>query len=261
METAVLAQVTDKLDALFTSIKMPESHGLKHSQTVLANMEKTISSAAPEYSSHLTPAKLLALRLAALLHEADDHKYFKTSLHFDNARQICEESIPDSLQGKQQIISDVVQMISFVSASANGNSVPEAAKTDPTFLWPRYCDRLESIGVIGAVRCFQYSTEAGEPLMVDSTPRPTSEEELWAAVTEERWSRYQSSGGQSVSMMDHYYDKLLHIGKFDPAVVRSEYLQGEARRRVQPLVDLCLEAGRSGEPPLESLKKLQMSIS
>ena len=62
-------------------------------------------------------------------------------------------------------------------------------------------------------------------------------------------------------MMDHYYDKLLHIGKFDPAVVRSDYLQGEARRRVQPLVDLCLEAGRSGEPPVESLKKLQMSIS
>jgi len=112
METAVLAQVTDKLDALFTSMKMPESHGLNHSKTVLANMEKTISAAAPEYSSHLTPAKLLTLKLAALLHEADDHKYFKTSVHFDNARKICEESIPDSLEEKEKIISEVVQMIS-----------------------------------------------------------------------------------------------------------------------------------------------------
>ena len=261
MEAAVLAQVTDKLDALFTSMKMPESHGLNHSKTVLANMEMTISAAAPEYSSHLTPAKLLTLKLAALLHEADDHKYFKTSVHFDNARKICEESIPDSVVEKQKIISEVVQMISFVSASANGNSVPEAAKADPTFLWPRYCDRLESIGVIGAVRCWQYTAESGEALMLDSTPRPTTEQELWAAVKEERWSHYQSSGGQSPSMMDHYYDKLLHIGKFDPAVVRSEYLQAEAKARVQPLVELCLEAGRSGEPPVESLKKLAMSIS
>merc|ERR1712154_543914 len=224
IETAILAQVTDKLNVLFTSMKMPESHGLNHSKTVLANMEKTISAAAPEYSSHLTPAKLLTLRLAALLHEADDHKYFKTSVHFDNARKICEESIPDSVEEKQKIISEVVQMISFVSASAHGNSVPEVAKTDPTFLWPRYCDRLESIGVIGAVRC------------------------------------YQSTGGKSVSMMDHYYDKLLHVGKFDPAVVRSSYLEGEAKRRVKPLVELCLEAGRSGEAPIESLKKMEKSL-
>jgi len=260
METAILAQVTDKLDALFISMEMPESHGLKHSQTVLANMEKTISSAAEEYSSYLTPAKLLTLRLAALLHEADDHKYFKTSVHFDNARKICEESIPDSVEEKQKIISEVVQMISFVSASANGNSVPEVAKSDPTFLWPRYCDRLESIGVIGAVRCYLYTNESGEPLMLDSTPRPVTEEELWAAVKEERWSGYQSTGGKSVSMMDHYYDKLLHVGKFDPAVVRSSYLEGEAKRRVKPLVELCLEAGRSGEAPIESLKKMEKSL-
>ena len=96
--------------------------------------------------------------------------------------------------------------------------------------------------------------------MLDTTPRPTTEQELWQEVKEERWTRYQT-GGASLSMMDHYYDKLLHIGKFDPAVVRSQYLEDEARRRVQPLVDICLEAGRLGKPPLESLERLKMSLS
>ena len=41
------------------------------------------------------------------------------------------------------------------------------------------------------------------------------------------------------------------VAKFQPDVVRSEYLEGEARRRVQPLVDICLE----------SLQKLEKSLS
>ena len=61
-------------------------------------------------------------------------------------------------------------------------------------------------------------------------------------------------------MMDHYYDKLLHVAKFDPATVNSSYLVAEARRRVQPLVDVCIESGISGEAPLESLRKLESSI-
>ena len=261
MGTMVMNQAREKLAALFIAVKMPESHGLGHCLTVLDHMEKTIASASLEHSSLLTPEKRLTLKLAALLHEADDHKFFKTSTYFDNAKQICEEVLPDSLDSKQKMISEVVQMISFVSASANGNSVPEVARSDPTFLWPRYCDRLESIGVVGAVRCYLYSMESGEPMMLATTPRPATEQELWAEVKEERWTKYQTGGGASASMMDHYYDKLLHIGKFDPAVVRSEYLQKEARERVQPLVDICLEAGSLGEPPLQSLNKLKMSIS
>ena len=260
-EASVMKATRDKLEALFIRVKMPESHGLRHCLTVLAHMETTISEAAEVHKPLLTPDKRLTLKLAALLHEADDHKYFKTSENFDNAREICQEVIPDTLEAKEKIVSEVVQMISFVSASVNGNSVPEVAKADPTFLWARYCDRLESIGVVGAVRCYQYSLESGESLMLDTTPLPTTEQELWQEVKEERWRSYQTGGGSSASMMDHYYDKLLHIGKFDPAVVRSRYLEDEARKRVQPLVDICLEAGRLGKPPLESLDRMTKSIS
>merc|ERR1719481_803123 len=106
-----------------------------------------------------------------------------------------------------QIVEDVEEAISLVSASTNGNTVPAKAVADPTLLWARFCDRLEAIGVTGAIRCLQYNQEVDAPLSSDSTPRPTTEAEVWAYVTDERWNKYQN-GGSSASMMDHYYDKL-----------------------------------------------------
>ena len=257
----IMTSVTKMLAKLFLDHNMPESHGLNHSKTVLAHMEKTLSGSEGPVTALLTPGKKLSLRLAALLHEADDHKYFPDNDKFQNAKRICRESISSCVSDRERIISDVILMISLVSASVNGNSVPEAARSDPTLLWPRWCDRLESIGVIGAVRCYQYAREKGtEPLMLDSSPRPRSEEEVWQYVTEDRWTHYQSSGGQSASMIDHYYDKLLHVANFAPEVVQSSYLVGEARRRVAPLVEVCVEAGISGQAPVQSLDKLEKSL-
>merc|ERR1712156_1272497 len=135
--------------------------GVAHCKQVLGHMDKALS--CPDLSSavknQLIPRRVLALRLAALLHEADDHKYFKKEER--NAKTIVEE---------------VEQMISFVSASGNGNKVPEQAEGDPSLLWPRFCDRLEAIGTVGAVRCYQFNSEKGDPLMSKTTPRPTTEE-------------------------------------------------------------------------------------
>ena len=61
-------------------------------------------------------------------------------------------------------------------------------------------------------------------------------------------------------MMDHYYDKLLHIAKLEPEVVQSAYLVSEAKRRVAPLVEVCVEAGISGQAPVQSLDKLEASL-
>eukprot|EP00088_Acartia_fossae_P027574 TRINITY_DN28319_c0_g1_i1.p1 TRINITY_DN28319_c0_g1~~TRINITY_DN28319_c0_g1_i1.p1 ORF type:complete len:149 (+),score=25.48 TRINITY_DN28319_c0_g1_i1:3-449(+) len=139
-------------------------------------------------------------------------------------------------------------MISFVSASVNGNSVPDKARSDPSLLWPRFCDRLEAIGVIGAVRCYQYNTEKEDPLCTPNTPRPKTSEEVWDYVTEDRWKQYQN-GGNSASMMDHYYDKLLQIAVFQPQVVHNQYLVQEAAKRVDPLLKICVEYGKTGSVP------------
>jgi len=252
----IMIAVRNKLQTLFTSVGMPESHGMTHCMVVLGHMEKAISSADPSLAKHLTPEMALTLKLAALLHEADDHKYFKNST---NATNILEDVLPAD-GNKTKMISDVEEMISYVSASSNGNSVPTIAKSNPVYLWPRFCDRLEAIGVVGAVRCYQYNRETTAPLMLDTTPKPIDEPSMWAHVTEARWLKYQQ-GGNSASMMDHYYDKLLQIAHFDPAVVSNSYLQEEATKRVRPLVEICLEFGKTGEVPVEMLQRFEKELA
>ena len=96
------------------------------------------------------------MRLAALLHDADDRKYFDQ--HSTNANLIIEESVFEHT-AKTQILSEALEMISYVSASSNGNQIPERAINNPELLWVRYSDRLEAIGTIGMVRCYQYNSE------------------------------------------------------------------------------------------------------
>ena len=58
----------------------------------------------------------------------------------------------------------------------------------------------------------------------------------------------------SDSMMDHYFDKLLHIAKFDKDVVKNKWLCEEAERRVEPLVQICIEWGKTGIPPEDTIR-------
>ena len=99
------------------------------------------------------PRRQLSLRLAALLHEADDHKYFKAdsknatnimrevgTSHPGNvwiSYSFCPSKVLSTESECSEVIREVEQMISYVSASANGNTVPEPAQKDPTLLWPR----------------------------------------------------------------------------------------------------------------------------
>jgi len=240
-----------KLDALFTEVNMPVSHGLNHCLTVVGHMTNAIESDDNNSQEAKLPEnRKLSLCLAALLHEADDHKYFKKDS--SNAANILSDVLKGQteLEDVSDVQSEVLEMISYVSASVNGNTVPEKAKDDPSLLWPRLCDRLEAIGTIGAVRCYEYNTEIGDPLFTETTPRPTTNEEVWSFVTEDRWKSYQN-GGNSASMMDHYYDKLLQIAVFKPDVVKNKYLVHEASQRVQPLLDVCVEFGKTGVVPID----------
>lgn len=87
----------------------------------------------------------------------------------------------------------------------------------------RFADRLEAIGVIGAIRCYQYSMESDRNLAAPDTPLPKTEKEVWAQVTPERFENYMKSKSSN-SMMDHYYDKLLHVAVFDPKIVQNDFL-------------------------------------
>eukprot|EP00088_Acartia_fossae_P017513 TRINITY_DN19964_c0_g1_i1.p1 TRINITY_DN19964_c0_g1~~TRINITY_DN19964_c0_g1_i1.p1 ORF type:complete len:277 (-),score=35.44 TRINITY_DN19964_c0_g1_i1:306-1088(-) len=251
MNQAILEKTKTILRTFFEARKMPVSHGINHCTIVLNHMQEALKAS----ELNLSKDRCLTLCLAALLHEADDHKYFPEGSK--NATNILNQVLEER-SDKAEIIDDVEEMISYVSASANGNSVPKKAEVDPTYLWPRFCDRLESIGTIGAVRCLQYNQEKGDPLFTETTPRPKTEEEVWAEVKEERWLQYQK-GGNSASMMDHYFDKLLQIAVFKPDVVQNKYLEAEAKKRVEPLVKICVEYGRTGEPPIQLIQSYDVA--
>ena len=79
-------------------------------------------------------------------------------------------------------------MIGLCSASKNGNTVPKEAKLNPEILWVRFCDRLEAIGIIGAIRCYQVTRERNAALHIPGkTPRPLSEAEVWQYATTARF--------------------------------------------------------------------------
>ena len=80
-----------------------------------------------------------------MLHDVDDEKYFKTSKNYKNARKILEQLEVDPCDAKS-----VIDMISVVSSSKHRDNIywPYPG----WFYIPRYCDRLESSGMISALR-------------------------------------------------------------------------------------------------------------
>lgn len=252
------SRATAELQKLFTLHSIPDSHGLGHAQAVAAHMMRAVQSHEAQAKSHeLSSNRLAALFLAALLHDADDHKFFSkdtSGAEAENAQKISAVAL-EGYRDMGLIVSEVVEMISYVSMSANGNSIPARAAAEPEFLWPRFCDRLEAIGTIGIIRTYQYNTEKGLSLSCPISPRPKSEEEVWSYVTPARMEAYCING--SASMMDHFYDKLLQIpAGFRSEVVQNEYLSESARQRVQPMLQVCLEFGKNGEVPIKTLESL-----
>ena len=73
---------------------------------------------------------------------------------------------------------------------------------------------------------------------MEDTPKVTSEEEMWKIANIERYNAYK---GNSRSMMDHYYDKLIRLGLYP---IRNPYFDGECKKRNQPIIDFILKYGR-----------------
>lgn len=123
----------------------------------------------------------------------------------------------------------IIEMISLVACSKNGNSVVEPRWK----LVPRDADRLEALGLVGIQRWYEYSRRSGIPLMTQTTPMPTDEQQLHEVMKGRTLESYVASGGKSVSAMDHWYDKLLLIGTFES---QNEYLISKR----EPLIELML---------------------
>ena len=207
-------------------------HGIEHARKVMNHAENALVDY-PDLNLNLKYAVLLA----ALLHDADDGKFFPTHKNYENLISIltiCKKS--------DLIIDTVVQMVSLVSSSKNGDTIPNDLVGKEWMLIPRYADRLEAIGFIGIERCYLYNINVtpDSPLYLPTTPRPMTSVEIWFNATEERYKKYK---GKSDSMIDHYYDKLLRLGLFP---ISNTYFDAECRVRHLPLINFLLKFG-SGE--------------
>ena len=94
------------------------------------------------------------IALAALLHDADDHKLFSTSNNA-NARSFLEKNhVPP------ERIDRICEVINSVSFSQNKYRKPETTEA----MVVQDADRLDALGAIGIARTFAYGGEHGRPI-------------------------------------------------------------------------------------------------
>lgn len=208
------------LKTLFEAYGVDSTHGIEHADAVLAHATKAVE----DY--HLTFSQKTAVMLAALLHDADDEKYFKGT---HNARDIVK-----GVECDEGTVELVCEMIGLVSTRKNKNS--NVSEEEEWKLIPRWCDRLEAMGHIGIERCLEYAKRIGNPMRTPSTPVCRTRAEVDAVATPERFAAYN---GESASAIDHFYDKLLHLRR-GVTSTQSSYLKEESERRHQILVDFVL---------------------
>lgn len=123
-----------------------DGHGADHTMRVYHNTRMIIAEY-PEADSFVS-------LLAALLHDADDHKLFNTENNM-NARTFLEQkAIP------AETIEQICKAINSVSFSQNRGRRPETLEGKIV----QDADRLDAIGAIGIARTFAYGGKVGRPL-------------------------------------------------------------------------------------------------
>ena len=212
--------------------QIDESHGLNHYLVVVCN----VSNALDVSSLDMTDKQKLLVKLAALLHDIDDHKYFPSHHNFENARELLNRPHIQEIDNlTRDDISTILLMIHLVSSSVHGDTIP--SNIPEWYLYPRYADRLESLGIIGLERTLEYTIKKSQPLFTSDTKRAINlnKEELYESIaTIERYNNYK----KSVSMIDHFYDKLLRLGDFP---IHNDFFKSECEQRIAPLVDFIID--------------------
>ncbi|CAJ1943605.1 unnamed protein product [Cylindrotheca closterium] len=273
------------------------SHGWKHVHAVWKHTQQALISYfhndeninENDSRSSWSSSKIsIEIQLASLLHDLDDRKYFPkpkiTRLlpnKYSNAAALLEqlgieviEGLPVGGSGNDTLIKNysdrisghiILQMISWVSCSENGNLVPKLVQETGAYhlLIPRWADRLEAVGARGVVRCYQYNKEQqSAPLFSDQSPRPKNEQELWFLLQSNpnRLHDYMDRGGTSTDMISHYYDKLLPVAKPPKSIVRNQYLETQADLGAKHLVEVCVRFGKSGTVDKDYMDQLAMTL-
>ena len=257
----IVSQILSHLAEFFHSNpQIKASHGLSHALAVHGHAVSALARLS------LSASDSTEIQAAALLHDVDDRKYFPESgggeggggpESLTNARRLC------ALSGiSPPSVERICRMITWVSCSKNGNAVPSEVSSSGAYQWliPRWSDRLEAVGAIGVIRCYQFNKEKRRPLCSAGSPRATSAEQVFALATPGRFEQYIRSGGKSDDMISHYYDKLLHVARPPPSIVRNSYLEEMAEESSRELVEVCVRFGKTGKVDLDYITALERNM-
>ncbi len=94
------------------------------------------------------------IALAALLHDADDHKLFDTKDNYNTRNWLESNHVPTDR------IERICEVINAVSFSQNKGKKPGTIEA----MIVQDADRLDAMGAIGIARTFAYGGEHGRPL-------------------------------------------------------------------------------------------------
>lgn len=94
------------------------------------------------------------IALAALLHDADDHKLFHTEDHANTRAFLKDNKIP------QEMADRICRVIASVSFSRNRGQIPDTLEGKIV----QDADRLDAMGAVGIARTFAYGGEHGRPM-------------------------------------------------------------------------------------------------
>lgn len=143
-ESEIIKDAIDYVKDLFDGNS--DGHGADHTMRVYHNAQMIIAEY-PEADSFVT-------LLAALLHDADDHKLFYTENNM-NARSFMQQRNFPSETAEQ-----ICRIINSVSFSHNRGRSPETIEGKIV----QDADRLDAIGAIGIARTFAYGGKSGRSL-------------------------------------------------------------------------------------------------
>jgi uncharacterized protein len=252
MYSDACCKIVLSLQELFNKTLVDRGHGTDHALKVLAHVDNAlILTKIPENEEDRQ-----AIRYAALLHDADDSKFFPESVNYQNARNILQRIFPK----KKKLETLVIKMIKLVSCSQNGNSLEGLEYENYWMLIPRLCDRLEAVGEIGILRTWTYNKHINRPLFLPTTLRATNEDELTKIATPERFKTYLQNK-KSESMIDHFYDKVLHISTIEAlSFTDNPYIKTEARIRNKIVIDFVIEFGKTGIVDIRELNRIRAKI-
>lgn len=144
MTEEIIEQALEYIKKLFQNNS--DGHDAAHSIRVYTNARKI----AEEYPE----CDLTVVSLAALLHDADDHKLFDTVNNMNARMFLKDRQVADS------VIETICEVINGVSFSQNRGKRPSTLEGQIV----QDADRLDAMGAIGIARTFAYGGKVGRPL-------------------------------------------------------------------------------------------------